>query len=80
MFALTRAGLIDRIGLENICGDMDHALGRAQELIAAKRAVQARLAQSISYSSLPLVESRGTDFRIAGKSRAVAGGFPWSSS
>lgn len=38
MFALTRAGLIDRIGLENICGDMDHALERARQLIEAGRA------------------------------------------
>jgi len=38
MFALTRAGLIDRIGLENICGDMDNALARARELMEAKRA------------------------------------------
>jgi SulP family sulfate permease len=37
MFALTRAGLIDRIGLENICGDMDHALDRARRLIEARR-------------------------------------------
>lgn len=38
MFALTRAGLIDKIGLENICGDMDNALTRARELMDAKRA------------------------------------------
>ncbi len=38
MFALTRAGLIDRLGMENICGDMDHALARAREIIAAKKA------------------------------------------
>lgn len=37
MFALTRAGLIDRIGLENVCGDMDNALARAKELLEKKR-------------------------------------------
>jgi SulP family sulfate permease len=37
MFALTRAGLIDKIGLENVCGDMDHALARAREILEAKR-------------------------------------------
>ena len=38
MFALTRAGLIDRIGLENVCGDMDNALARAKEILEARRA------------------------------------------
>jgi SulP family sulfate permease len=37
MFALTRAGLIDKIGLKNICGDMDNALTRADQLLADKR-------------------------------------------
>jgi SulP family sulfate permease len=37
MFALTRAGLIDRIGMENVCGDMDNALARANELLAEKK-------------------------------------------
>lgn len=36
MFALTRAGLIDKIGLENVCGDMDHALARARQILAAR--------------------------------------------
>lgn len=38
MFALTRAGLIDKIGLENVCGDMDESLARAREILAAKSA------------------------------------------
>jgi SulP family sulfate permease len=38
MFALTRAGLIDRIGLENVCGDLDQSLARARELLAHKSA------------------------------------------
>lgn len=37
MFALTRAGLIDKIGLENICGDMDNALARANQILAEKK-------------------------------------------
>ena len=37
LFALTRAGLIDRIGEANICGDMGAALGQAQLLIEAKK-------------------------------------------
>jgi SulP family sulfate permease len=36
LFALTRAGLIDKLGLENVCGDLDSSLARAQELLAAK--------------------------------------------
>jgi SulP family sulfate permease len=34
LFALTRAGLIDRIGEENICGDMDASLARARQILA----------------------------------------------
>jgi len=33
LFALTRAGLIDRIGEANICGDMDASLARAREIL-----------------------------------------------
>jgi sulfate permease, SulP family len=36
LFALTRAGFIEKIGLENICGDMDAALERARKILAAK--------------------------------------------
>ena len=36
LFALTRAGFIDRIGMENICGDMDASLARSGEILAAK--------------------------------------------
>jgi len=38
LFALQKAGFIDRLGLDNLCGDMDHALARARELLAAKPA------------------------------------------
>jgi len=37
LFALTRAGLIDKIGPENICGDMPASLERARQLIAQKK-------------------------------------------
>jgi SulP family sulfate permease len=36
LFALTRAGFLDRIGMENVCGDMEAALARAQHLVADK--------------------------------------------
>jgi SulP family sulfate permease len=36
LFALTRAGFLDRIGMENVCGDLDTALSRARELIGTK--------------------------------------------
>ena len=37
LFALTRSGLIDRLGEPNICGDMPSALARARELIQSKK-------------------------------------------
>jgi SulP family sulfate permease len=37
LFALTRAGLIDRLGLENVCGDMDASLARAREILEGKK-------------------------------------------
>ena len=37
LFALTRAGLIDRLGEANICGDMAAALDQARMLIDAKK-------------------------------------------
>jgi sulfate permease, SulP family len=37
LFALTRAGFIEKIGLENICGDMDCSLERARKILAARK-------------------------------------------
>jgi sulfate permease, SulP family len=34
LFAMERSGFIDRIGLQNLCADLDHALKRARELLA----------------------------------------------
>ncbi len=36
LFALTRAGFLDRLGMENVCGDMDASLARAREILKAK--------------------------------------------
>ena len=36
LVALERAGFIDRLGRDNLCGDMDHALDRARELLGLK--------------------------------------------
>jgi len=36
LFALTRAGLIDKLGMNNVCGDMDASLARAREILAKK--------------------------------------------
>jgi sulfate permease, SulP family len=36
LFALTHAGFIDRLGMENICGDMDASLARARKILAEK--------------------------------------------
>jgi SulP family sulfate permease len=37
LFALTKAGFLDRIGMENVCGDMDASLNRAQHLISQNK-------------------------------------------
>ncbi|MEK7781958.1 MAG: solute carrier family 23 protein [Verrucomicrobiota bacterium] len=37
LFALTRAGFLDKIGMDNVCGDMDAALGRARQLLETKQ-------------------------------------------
>jgi len=36
LFALTRAGFIDKLGMENIVGDMETAVTRAKAILAAK--------------------------------------------
>jgi len=37
LFALTRAGFIDRIGMDNICGNIDSSLGRARQILADRK-------------------------------------------
>jgi SulP family sulfate permease len=37
LFALTRAGFLDKIGMENVCGDMDASLVRARQLLDQKK-------------------------------------------
>ena len=37
LFALTRAGLIERLGEENVCGDMESSLARARLLMEEKK-------------------------------------------
>jgi SulP family sulfate permease len=37
MFALTRAGLVERLGLDNVCADLDHSLERARLLGELKK-------------------------------------------
>jgi SulP family sulfate permease len=34
LFAMERSGFIDRIGLPNLCADLDNALARAREVLA----------------------------------------------
>ncbi len=36
LFALTRAGFIDRLGMDKICGDIDSSLERARKILATK--------------------------------------------
>jgi SulP family sulfate permease len=36
LFALTRAGMIEKLGLENVCGDLDDSLERARQILASK--------------------------------------------
>ena len=37
LFALTRAGFMDKIGEHNVCGDMESSLARARQLIDQKK-------------------------------------------
>ena len=37
LFALTRAGFLDRLGIENVCGDMEGSLARAREVLDQKK-------------------------------------------
>jgi SulP family sulfate permease len=37
LFALTKAGFLDRIGLENVCGDMDASLLRATQILSQNK-------------------------------------------
>jgi SulP family sulfate permease len=37
LFALTRAGFMEKIGEENVCGDMESSLARARQLIESKK-------------------------------------------
>ena len=37
LFALTRAGIIEKLGADNICGDMTAALARARAIIQTKK-------------------------------------------
>jgi sulfate permease, SulP family len=41
LFALTRAGFIDRLGMDNICGDIDNSLARARAILAEKQGKRA---------------------------------------
>ena len=36
LFALTRSGFLDRLGEENICGDMENSLARARQILNRK--------------------------------------------
>lgn len=54
LFALTRAGLIDKLGMENVCGDLDASLSRAREILAAKGHKNAPGAASALKSEIPL--------------------------
>jgi SulP family sulfate permease len=37
LFALTRAGFLDKIGMENVCGDMEASLARARQILEQKK-------------------------------------------
>lgn len=41
LFALTRAGMVEKLGLQNVCGDMDSSLARATEILDAKHRAHA---------------------------------------
>ena len=37
LFAVTRAGFLDKIGMDNVCGDMEASLARAREILDLKK-------------------------------------------
>lgn len=37
LFALTRAGFLDRLGMENVCGDMENSLERAKMFLSTQK-------------------------------------------
>lgn len=37
LFALTRSGFLDKIGMENVCGDMEAALARARAIVSESK-------------------------------------------
>jgi sulfate permease, SulP family len=37
LFALTRAGFMDKIGADNVCGDMESSLVRAKQILEQKK-------------------------------------------
>jgi len=37
LFALTRAGFMERLGEQNVCGDMESSLARARQLLDQKK-------------------------------------------
>ena len=46
MFMMSKAGFLDRVGMENVCGTVDDALARANQLLAEKRKLPGGLAHS----------------------------------
>jgi len=37
LFALTRSGFLDKIGMDNVCGDMEAALARAHQVLDQRK-------------------------------------------
>lgn len=57
LFAMTRAGFIDRLGMKNVCGDMDSSLSRAREILNAKTHKSHSGSQTIVKDQSPLTSS-----------------------
>jgi SulP family sulfate permease len=38
LFALTRAGFLEKLGEENVCGDVESSLARARQILDQKKA------------------------------------------
>jgi SulP family sulfate permease len=54
LFALTRAGLLDKLGLENVCADIDASLARAREILGAKHHGAHTAPESVAKDKSPL--------------------------
>ncbi|HMC64897.1 MAG TPA: sodium-independent anion transporter, partial [Gemmataceae bacterium] len=64
LFAMDRAGFLDRLGRENVCAHIDAALARAREILAKKSSASVPLKSSVAVpgSAKSAASDRAADF------------------